>query len=143
MRGRKTFIAANLLMLLIDVLHTWGRLSPPLDSGETMTRIAMKAYAIDMGFGLKASYWDVFQSLGFTMSIYLAMLPLLNFWLLSFLTAKRLRQLAFLQAAGAGGLVLLYAGYTITPPLISYLLIALAFLVAALRFSPASETSPI
>lgn len=133
MRGRKSFIAANAFMLLIDVSHTWGRFNPPIDSGEQVVRTSMQAYAIDMGLGLQASLWDVFQSLGFTMSVYLLAAGALNLWLLSFLDARRLRQLAFLNAGVAFVLTGLYSFYTITPPIVSYAAIGLAFVVAGVR----------
>lgn len=132
-KGRRLFTVAAILMLLTALAHTLGQFGPPGDAAETKVVTAMQSYHIDLGPSMRPSFFDVFRTLAFTMSIMLTALGLMNLMIVSSrdTTAVLLKRVTYLNVVWVAAFTALGLGYQVLPPLICGLLI-LAVLVASL-----------
>src|SRR5947207_5689079 len=68
--GRRTFSIACILILITAALHTIGNLAPR-NMGEAQTRVedVMQSAHVPMGMGMEPSFYDLFRTLTFTMTV--------------------------------------------------------------------------
>ncbi|MCI0388383.1 MAG: hypothetical protein MOB07_06410 [Acidobacteria bacterium] len=133
-RGRRLFSIASILLILTAAAHTLGQFQPPPQTPEFANlKSTMEAYTFDLGMGMKPSVNAIFDSLSFTMSITLFLLGLQNL-LVAMVdeSGKMIRRFALVNIIGVGALIALYWYYQIPPPLISFVIVEIAFLLAIL-----------
>ncbi|HKQ72174.1 MAG TPA: hypothetical protein VJ810_00505 [Blastocatellia bacterium] len=131
-RGRRLFSVASILLILTAVAHTLGQFQPEPQTPEFANlKSTMAAYTFDMGMGMKPSVHAIFDSLSFTMSIMLFLLGLQNL-LVAMVdeSGKMIRRFALVNIIGVGALIALYWNYQIPPPLISFVIVEIVFLLA-------------
>jgi hypothetical protein len=139
-RGRRAFSAASLGLLLVAILHTLGNLSTtPANEAEAAVLKAMSGYTLPMGIGMAPSFWDIFRSLSFTMSITLLVWGVQNLLAAKHGSDRLIKLLTVLSTIGVGALVVLYGVYRVPPPLITLGVVELIFLAALLFKGSESE----
>ena len=118
-----------MLMLVVAGLHTLRMFSePPTDPEGEAVVTAMKGYAVEVGLGMRPSVYDIHMSLGLTMTVLLVFLGMQNLIILTRGAPRELlRQSAFSSALCMWTLVVLYAVYRITPPLLCFVLLGVVF----------------
>ena len=132
-RGRRLFSIASILLILTAVAHTLGHFQPEPRTPEFANlKSTMQAYQIDM-MGMKPSAYGVLESLSLTLTIMLLMLGLQNL-LVAIVdeSGKMIRRFTLVNIIGVGALVALYWFYRIPPPLISFVIVEIVFLLAIL-----------
>lgn len=131
-RGRRLFTVASILMLLTAAFHTLVQFSPPGDAGETALISTMQSYHIDLGLGMRPSFFTIFRTQAFTMTITFAALAMINLVLAGSvdLSDRLLRRIVWLNAAWVAVFTAMSFGYRVLPPLISGLLILVVLLAA-------------
>ncbi len=133
-RGRRLFSIASILLILTSVAHTLGQFQPEPQSPEFANlKSTMEAYTFPMGMGMNPSVIDIFDSVSFTMSIMLLWLGMQNL-LVAMVdeSGKMIRRFALVNIIGVGALIALYWYYRIPPPLISFVVVEIVFLLAIL-----------
>jgi len=132
-RGRRLFSIASILMILTSIAHTLGHFQPDPQTAEFANlKSAMQAYQVDM-MGMKPSAYGMLESLSLTLTIMLLMLGLQNLLVATVdESGKMIRRFALVNIVGVGALVTLYWYYNIPPPLISFALVEIVFLLAVL-----------
>ena len=133
-RGRRLFSIASILLILTAVAHTLGHFQPEPRTPEfTNLKSTMQAYQIDLGMEMKPSILGIFESLSLTMSITVLLLGLQNL-LVAMVdeSGKMIRRFALLNIFGVGALAAIYWTYRIPPPLISFVIVEIVFLLAIL-----------
>ena len=131
--GRRLFSIASILLILTAVAHTLGHFSPEPTTPEfTNLKSTMQAYQIDM-MGMKPSAHGILQSLSLTLTIMLLMLGLQNL-LVAMVdeSGKMIRRFALVNIIGVAALVAIYWYYRIPPPLVSFVIVEIVFLLAVL-----------
>jgi hypothetical protein len=133
--GRRTFIAASVLLFLVGCLHTVGHFTyKPTDPELIAIQQTLRAHHFPMGMGMAPSLFAIQNSLALTMSVALFWLALLGILVATADPSPRvLRRMTMLNVAGCGALVLLYAHYRIPPPLVLFAVVELAYVVSLLR----------
>jgi hypothetical protein len=136
---RASFLTGIVLQLLTGPVHRIGHLSgpaPPANEDEKLLMDLMSRVEQDFGGGFVRSTMDIFLGLSLQYSIFIVMVGLAN--LLAFRMAKEaryLRALCWLNAAFMGILAVNAYLYFFIPPLLLFVLPALAFPIAALAAS--------
>jgi hypothetical protein len=133
-RGRRLFSVASILLILTAVAHTLGQFQPGPQTPEFANlKSTMEAYTFDLGMGMKPSVNAILDSLSFTMSITLFLLGWQNL-LVAMVdeSGKMIRRFALVNIIGVGALIALYWYYRIPPPLISFVIVEIVFLLAVL-----------
>lgn len=132
--GRRLFSTASILLILTAVAHTIGNFQPPPQTPEYANlESTMRAYQIDLGLGMKPSILSIFESLSLTMSVTLILLGAQNLLVArADESGKMIRRFAWVNIIGIGILIALYWHYRIPPPLISFILVEIVFLLAVL-----------
>jgi hypothetical protein len=136
---RTSFLTGIVLQLLTGPIHLIGHLSgpsPPASEDQKLLLELMSGVKEDFGGGFVRSTMDIFLGLSLQYSIFVVMVGLAN--LLAFRMAKEtsyLRALCWLNAAFMGILAVNAFVYFFIPPLLLFVLPALAFLIAALAAS--------
>src|SRR5262245_33182978 len=132
-RGRRLFSIASILLILTAAVHTLAQFGPEPQTPEFANlKSTMQAYQIDM-MGMKPSAYGMLQSLSLTMTVMLLMLGLQNL-LVAVVdeSGKMIRRFALVNIIGVAALVALYWYYRIPPPLVSFAIVEIAFLLAVL-----------
>src|SRR5262245_6548632 len=133
-RGRRLFSIASILLTLTAAAHTLGQFQPAPQTPEFANlKSTMEAYTFDMGMGMRPSVIAILDSLSLTMSITLFLLGLQNL-LVAMVdeSGKMIRRFALVNIIGVGALIALYWYYRIPPPLISFVIVEIVFLLAIL-----------
>lgn len=130
-RGRRLFTTASLATLLFGVLHIYGTgrpVPPPLDDVVEV----MQNSAIEMGFGMSPSMWDMHQGITYTMGIMALMMGALGlvFAATTEIPAKVLTRTAAVYTAGFLVLAALYYVYRLPAALIIVTIQALLWGIA-------------
>lgn len=131
-RGHRLFTAASILMLLTAVFHTLAQFSPPDDAAETTMVAAMQSYRIDLGLGMRPSFFAIFRALTFTMTVTFVGIALINLILAgsSELSDRLLRRIVWLNAMWVAAFTALAIGYRVLPPMVSGLAILICLLAS-------------
>jgi hypothetical protein len=133
-RGRRLFSIASILLILTAAAHTLVHFQPEPQTPEFANlKSTMEAYKFDPGMGTKPSVNAILNSLSLTMSITLFLLGLQNL-LVAMVdeSGKMIRRFALVNIIGVGALIALYWYYRIPPPLISFVIVEIMFLLAVL-----------
>ena len=142
-RGNRLFTAGSIALLLVAALHTLGHFAGgPEDPAFTSVVNAMRGYSVDLGLGMRPSMRDIHVSLVLTMTIFLVFLGIQNLVTLTLAPEAKqlLRALALINFLCAGALAILYAAYSVPPPLISFAVVGLLFLLAWLSSNRNKKT---
>jgi hypothetical protein len=133
---RAAFMTGLVLQLLTGPIHLAGQLSgPPTPSSEDEKLLMdlMARVEQDFGGGFVRSTLDIVTSLSFQYSIFMVMVGLTNLLALRMVKDMRfLRALSWLNVVFMGILAVNAYVYFFIPPLLLFVLPALAFLVAAI-----------
>lgn len=136
-KGRRSLTVAAIATLLVAALHTIGTLAPPpADDAAMLAMIeAMRGYQIPLGLGMAPSMWDVEQGLALTITFFLIAFAVLG---LSFAgdrdaAPRTLSRIAMISTATMATLTVVNAVLRVPPALVSFALLAILYLVAALR----------
>ena len=135
--GRGWFIAATVLLGITGVLHTIGQFGPEPPELHSALMAAREAH-LPMGLGMAPSLMDILSDLAFTMSITFFALTAVNL-ILAFhadaTTALR-RTAAGVSVAWLLAFDVLCYVYRIPPPLVSGIVVTIAFAIAFVRSTP-------
>lgn len=136
-KGRRSLTVAAIATLLVAAAHTVGTFAPPPAGDAAMLSViaAMQGYQKAMGLGMAPSVWDVQMALSLTMSLFMVAFAVLG---LSFAgdrdaSPRTLSRIAMISAGTMGALTVVYAVFRIPPPLVTIAILAILYLVAALR----------
>lgn len=136
-KGRRSLTVAAIATLLVAALHTIGTLAPPPAADAAMLAMieAMRGYQIPLGLGMAPSMWDVEQGLALTITFFLIAFAVLG---LSFAgdrdaAPRTLSRIAMISTATMATLTVVNAVLRVPPALVSFALLAILYLVAALR----------
>ena len=136
---RTSFLTGVVLQLLTGPVHLIGHFSgppPPANEDQKLLMELMSVVKQDFGGGFVRSTEDILLGLSLQYSIFIVMVGFAN--LLAIRMAKEtpyLRALCWLNAAFMGILAVNAFVYFFIPPLLLFVLPALAFLIAALAAS--------
>jgi len=132
-RGRRLFSIASILLILTAVAHTLGHFQPEPQTPEFANlKSTMQAYQIDM-MRMKPSAYGMLESLSLTLTIMLLMLGLQNLMVAMVdESGKMIRRFALVNIIGVGALIAISWFYRIPPPLISFAIVEIVFLLAVL-----------
>ncbi len=124
--GRRLFTTSALATLGVAALHTYGA-SRPIPMVIDAVAQTMQNTALDLGFGMTPSLWDLHQSLAYTMGITLAVMALLGLVLAGTAeaTSRVLSRMAAVMTTGCIALTALCWIYRVPPPLISFAILSL------------------
>jgi len=131
-RGRRLLASAGVLLLVVACLHTWGSFMPPAPGTpeETITE-EMAAVRLPMGMGMTPSTLDVFRSLAVTMSVFLLWAGLSTLMVAAHGSRRDVQRRAWSGSVLSLALALVAWCYHVPPPLISFAVVTLVFLAAA------------
>jgi hypothetical protein len=134
--GRRLLAVAGVMVLIIAGLHTWGSVAPPPpgSSAETITE-EMAAVRLPMGMGMSPSTLDVMRSLALTMTVFLAWAGLTTLAVSARGTGRDIRRRAWSGFVLMVALALVSWHYRVPPSLISFAVVAVPFLGAAVLAS--------
>lgn len=136
-KGRRSLTLAAIATLLVAAAHTIGTFVPPSadDTGLIALVATMQGYRVPMGLGMEPSLWDIQQGLSLAMSLFLVAFAVLG---LSFAgdqdaAPRTLSRIAMISAGTMATLTVMFAVLRIPPPLVMFAVLAVLYLVAALR----------
>lgn len=133
-RGHRLFSVASVLTILIGILHTMGLLNEPYNQDWAAAEDAMRGAAIEIG-PLTMTLEGMFIGAWIQVGVLLALLGVKNLAVLLALPADGagviVRTLSMIDGLTYLGLAALFAVYTIPPPLISFLILAILYFAAA------------
>ncbi|MEO6393050.1 MAG: hypothetical protein ABIP75_14475 [Pyrinomonadaceae bacterium] len=132
-KGQRLFTVAAWLMLLMAIFHTIVQFGPSSGAEETSVVNAMRGFHIDLGLGMKPSWYDIFADQSFTFSILVAALAVINLVVASAPESSPalMKKVTWLNVIWVIGFIGLAFAYRVPPPLISGIVI-LVFLIASL-----------
>lgn len=135
---RRTFITANILLLIVAALHTMGSLRTPQDAADIALVNILQSRHVPVGLGWTPSMFDIVRTLALTMTINLVGIALVNFGLLSFTRSRPglLRRLSLIDTVVIGAIVVLSFVYRIAPPFLTLAIVDVVFLITWLRAKP-------
>lgn len=141
---RRLFISANILLLIVAGLHTWGSLSQPTDPADLELISAMKSRIVPVGLGWTPSTFDIFRTLALTMTISLVGMVVVNLGLLPLARSLPglLHRLSLLNAVVLAAIVVLSFVYRIAPPFLTLGIVDVLFLIVWLSARPAAAQAP-
>jgi len=139
---RRLFITANVLLLIVAGLHTFGALSQPTDPADLELISAMKNRIVPVGLGWTPSTFDIFRSLALIMTINLVGMVLVNLGMLAFSRSQPglLRRLSLLNVLVLTAIVALSLAYRIAPPFVTLAVVDALFLIAWLKARPTTAS---
>lgn len=136
-KGRRSLTVAAIATLAVAAIHTIGTFAPPpADDAALLSVIeAARGYHMEMGLGMAPSIWDIQQALSLTMTLFLIAIAV---FALSFAgdrdaTPRTLSRIAVISTGTMAALTVTYAIFQIPPPLVAIAILAILYLVAALR----------
>ena len=134
--GRRLYTAASILTLLVAGMHTIGNLQPTPPEFEG-TISAMRGALVPMGMGMTPSIYDIYWSLIFGMSVFIAGFGVLGLVLVTSADAnvKVLSRTAATFAAISAGVATICWIADVPPPFISFSVLTLlwAFTTSTVR----------
>jgi hypothetical protein len=134
-RGHRLFSIASLFTIIIAVLHTLGIINEPYNDQWAAAQEAMRAATVDVG-PATMSFESLFFGVWIQVGVLLALLGVKNLAILLAApaggTRNVVRTLSIIDGLVYAGLAVLFAVYTIPPPLISFIFLAILFFGAAL-----------
>lgn len=141
MRRRLLWVGA-IGFVLIAIAHTVGHFQPaPSEPGYLAVDGAMTGYRLAMGLGMEPSLMAIYQSFSLSLVILLLMLAGNTIAALRSGRGDRgLRAVAIVNGAGSAALLALNWHHQIPPPLVSFAITTVVFLMAAAV--PATGASP-
>jgi hypothetical protein len=81
-KGRRLFATASIMTIVVAALHTFGNLQPDPPEYEGVIT-AMRGALVPMGMGMNPSIYDIWWSLAFGMSVFIAGLGVFGLVLVS------------------------------------------------------------
>jgi hypothetical protein len=134
-RGRRLFSSASLAMIAVAGLHTLGSSNTtPGSPAEAAVQQSMRGYQLPLSMmGLTPSLWDLFRDLAFTMSVTVTVLGLLGLVLAAHADVPTpvIRRVAWLMTLTSAALAGLSGSYHVAPPFISFVVVTILYLAAA------------
>jgi hypothetical protein len=130
-KGRRLYTAASILTLLVATMHTLGNLQPDPPQYEGVLT-AMREAPVPMGMGMEPSIYDIYWSLVFGMSVFLAGSGILGIVLAATADASKMvlsRSAAVFAVIAAGQVAILWVA-RVPPPLISFAVITVLWVLA-------------
>jgi len=120
-KGRRLYTAASIMTIVVAALHTFGNLQPDPPEYEGVLT-AMRGALVPMGIGMNPSIYDIWWSLAFGMSVFIAGLGILGLVLASTTDAsmKVLSRSAAMFAVICAGVTAVCWIARVPPPLISF-----------------------
>lgn len=132
-RGRRFFSAASIGLLFVALAHTLGNWSTtPNNDAEAAVIRAMSGYTLAMGAGMAPSFWDIFRGLTFTMSIAMVLSGVQNLLAAKYGSDQLIRALAIVNIVCVGALTVLYWVYRVPPPLFTFAVVTVLFVISLL-----------
>lgn len=139
-QGRRFFSVASICMLITALLHTLGNLlASPSNEAEAALLKSMREFTQPMGLGMTPSLFAIFHDLAFTMSITVAVWGAQNLLVAKHGSDSLLKMFTWVNVLGAGAMVALSAFCRIPPPLISFGIVEVLFILSL--FSKSSAES--
>lgn len=136
-KGRRSLTVAAIATLLMAAAHAVGTFVPPLAGDATLLSViaAMQGHQMPMGLGMAPSLWDILTALSLAMSLFMVAFGVLG---LSFAgdrdaSPRTLSRIAMISAGAMAALTVVYAVLRIPPALVTIAILAILYLVAALR----------
>lgn len=120
-KGRRLYTTASILTILVAGMHTLGNLQPDPPEYEGVLT-AMRGALVPMGMGMNPSIYDIYWSLVFGMSVFIAGLGVLGLVLVSTTdaTLKVLSRSAAMFAVISAGVTAVCWVAQVPPPVISF-----------------------
>lgn len=137
-KGRRWLSIASLAMVLVAGLHTAGQFASQPEGSAFATALAgMQAARVPMGAGMEPSVFDLFRSLAFTMSVTVVALGVLGLAVAADreAPARLLWRVSLLLALVSLALSALFFAYRVTPPLVSFAIVFVLYVVATVKAS--------
>lgn len=133
---RKTALAGSIGLLLVATLHGIGHFgAPPADPAFRAAWSAMAGSHLSLGFGWQPSLVDVWNSQSLTMLVLVAALGLINFAIArSPRATEGGRLVVTVTAIACAVLALVNAGYRVGLPAAFFVIAAVLFGVAAVKY---------
>jgi hypothetical protein len=135
--SNRLFASGSIGLIIVAVLHTFGHFAPPPNNDAALEAVvaAMRDYQFDLGIGMKPSTLNILESLSLTMTITVLFLGIQNLLTLAIAGdhCRLVRRLTLLSIICTGALVALYTFYRVPPPLISFAVVEVIFILAWLR----------
>lgn len=129
------FTTASLLTLTVAVLHTTGLANDPFNDDWAAAVEAMRAANIDVG-PMNMTFHGVFVGLWLQVGVLLALLGVKNLAVLLATPAdgahRVIRVLSAIDCIAYAGLTAIFTVVIIPPALVSFAVLTLAFLIAAI-----------
>lgn len=141
-RGHRLFAAGAIGLFVIALFHSLGHFSPPPDDPALVAALqAMSASQLDMGLA-RPSLMAIYNSLSLGMTLFLLFLGGIDLIVLRCgrENVALLRAMKIANVVGVAALTALFAYYLIPPPLITFALVVLLFLLAVLFDKSKSQT---
>lgn len=136
-KGRRSLTVAAIATLLVAALHTIATFAPPPADDAAMIAMieAMRGYQVPLGLGMAPSMWDIQTALSLSVTLFLIAFAVLG---LSFagdgdVSPRTLSRIAMISAGTMAALTVVFAMFRIPPPLVMNAILAVLYLVAALR----------
>lgn len=131
-RGYRLFAAGAIGLFVIALLHSLGHFSPPPEDAALMAVLqAMSAYQLDMGLA-RPSLMAIYNSFSLGMTLFLLILGSMDLVVLRFAHEAEglLRAMKLVNLIGVSALVALFGYYRIPPPLITFAIVDVLFLLS-------------
>ncbi len=139
------FIVASMLTLIVAILHTTGLANDPFNDDWATAIEAMRTANIDIG-PMNMTFHNLFQGLWIQVGVLLALLGAKNLAVLFVVPAdasrKVVRALSVVDCIAYAGLTTVFAILAIPPALISFAVLTVAFLLAAISTGKIAPQSP-
>jgi hypothetical protein len=128
----RLFITANILLLIVAGLHTFGQFNRPTDPADIAIMAEMRGHPIPVGLGMVPSLLDIFRVLAFTMTISLVGMVIVNLGMLRFARAAPglVRRLCLLNVLVVSAIVILSWAYQVAPPFLTLAIVDVFFVMA-------------
>lgn len=134
-RGYRTFTVASALIVVVAALHLSGLATEAPNADWAAAEDAMEVASVEVG-PFTVALLQVYQGAWIQISVLLALIAAVNLTLLALTPAKEaghlVRTLSAIECVVFALLAGLFVYYQVPPPLISFVVLAVAFLGAAL-----------
>jgi len=134
-RGNRAFTIASLLTITVAIAHTTGLTNEPFNEEWAAAIEAMEKAKVEIG-PMTMSFDGLFLGLWLQVGALLALLGVKNIVLLICLpddaSHKVIRALSIVDCVGYAGLAMTFYIVVIPPALVSFVVLTLAYLIAAI-----------
>ena len=133
--GRRTYIAASVLLVLMGLMHGFAQLNSRATSPEGIAiEERMRGYHVSFGFGMSPSLLDLSDNLGFSVTITLLWLGLMGLAVaMADPSARVLRRMILVSLIAGAALAASQAHFRVLPSLGPLVLVVALLLVSLLR----------